>query len=141
MAKFPLSIVFNSWICVAQERVVVRILMQIFHTRVRRSQGVIITRVVKWTCIVCHEGGLFIYIENVFNRFWSLHRVELKEKYQLWACSLETSYSLYKVNSCTDLILVEPILKIFRSYFKVLEYGIRYQTTLKPPQRLTHLSD
>ena len=43
--------------------------------------------------------------------------------------------------TCTDLILVEPILKNFRSCFKVLEYGIRYQTTLKPPQRLTRLSD
>ena len=43
--------------------------------------------------------------------------------------------------TCTDLILVEPILKTFRSCFKVLEYGIRYQTTLKPPQHLTRLSD
>ena len=43
--------------------------------------------------------------------------------------------------TCTDLILVEPILNNFRSCFKVLEYGIHYQTTLKPPHRLTRLSD
>ena len=33
----------------------------------------------------------------------------------------------------TDLIPVEQMLKNFRSCFKVLEYGIPYQTTSKMP--------
>ena len=40
----------------------------------------------------------------------------------------------------TDLIPVEQILKKFRFCFKVLEYGIHYQTTLKMPRVLVYPS-
>ena len=40
----------------------------------------------------------------------------------------------------TDLIPVEQILKNFRSCFKVLEYGIHYQTTSKMPRLLVYSS-
>ena len=41
----------------------------------------------------------------------------------------------------TDLILVEQILRNFRSCFKVLEYGILYRKTSKTPTCLMYLSD
>ena len=40
----------------------------------------------------------------------------------------------------TDLTPVEQILKNFRSCFKVLEYGIHYQTTSKMPRLLVYSS-
>ena len=40
----------------------------------------------------------------------------------------------------TDLTPVEQILKNFRSCFKVLEYGIHYQTTSKIPRLLVYSS-
>ena len=40
----------------------------------------------------------------------------------------------------TDLIPAEQILKNFRSCFKVLEYGIHYQTTSKTPRLLIYSS-
>ena len=55
---------------------------------------------------------------------------------------LETRFINIQQDTLTfiDLIPVEQILKNFRSCFKVLEYGIHYQTTSKMPRLLVHSS-
>ncbi|MCO0615633.1 hypothetical protein M8756_20460, partial [Lutimaribacter sp. EGI FJ00015] len=49
-------------------------------------------------------------------------------------------YSTLDTLTFTDLIPVDQISKNFRSCFKVLEYGIHYQTTSKMPRLLVYSS-
>ena len=91
-----------------------------------KSQGWLIFRGLATT--TSHEAALV----SDWTRDSSLSEQSIKKGNSGWI--------LLPVFYLTDLTPVEQILKNFRSCFKVLEYGIHYQTTSKMPRLLVYSS-